>query len=153
MNSGIVDTDHEIVILCGGQKTLNKDRHIRVYAFPDDGFEFLPKARQAVSEHPMPFSRAELVLETTNINDLMQNNLQIVLLPQDVSHYEVDGGINIPDRYWQEQESPAVAVSCMVKDLGARWINFERGLNPCPQILQGFKTPPRILAAPAVPSA
>jgi hypothetical protein len=62
MNGGIGDSPDEFAIVCGGQEVLNRPRHIRVYGFPDEGFEHIEGARQAVSEQPVYFKDTKLIL-------------------------------------------------------------------------------------------
>lgn len=156
MNSGIDGSDNEMVIVCGGQATLDKKRHIRVYAFPDDGFIEIPKARQAVSENPMPFSKAEKILETRDINDLMEKGLQIIVLPGSMEDYSDQEGLDIVSKkYWRQGSTHGDIVSAIMSDLGARWINLERNIGICPvlksempELPDGKKMQPR-LSGPA----
>jgi hypothetical protein len=46
--------------------------------------------------------------------------------------------IDIPKDYWLAAENFGSSVSSMVNDLGGRWINLERGINPSAEILQNF---------------
>ncbi len=132
MNSGIDQTDNELVILCGGQATLDKARHVRVFSFSDAGFEILDRARQAVSPHPMPFSMTEKIMDTQDINDLMEKGLQIFVLPEPVDHYMTGDGENVVSRdYYQPADTPGAAMAGIMRDLDARWINKERGIGVC----------------------
>lgn len=129
-NSGIEGSPNEIVLLCGGQATLDKPRHIKVFAFPDDGFAEIPRARQAVSENPVPFSQTRIVLDTTDINDLMKSGLQIFVLPEKVEHYEIGGetmhiGMRMGGNHGE-------VMGKIMQQYGARWINQERGIGVCP---------------------
>ena len=131
-NSGIGDTPNELVVLCGGQKTLDRERSIKVFAFPDDGFTEISRGRQAVSENAVPFSQTRIVMETTDINDLMKEGLQIFLLPEDVSHYLDENGNATTDH--RSAKNWGEAMAAMMRDNGARWINQERNINICPQL-------------------
>ncbi len=148
MNSGIEGTDDEIVVLCGGQETLDKPRHIRVYSFSSEGFSEIPKARQAVSEFPMPFAKTQLMLETRDINDLMREGLQIVVLPLKVEDYMLDDDQNKASQIFGSSLSPHDFLARMMRELDARWINEERGINPCKTLkhsLDSEPLPPRTL--------
>lgn len=136
MNSGIGDSEDEIVVLCGGQETLDKERHIRVFSFSDDEFTIIEKARQAVSENPMPFANTEKIMETKDINDLMRAGLQIFLLPGKPDDYMTHKDNSMAGDIWRDAKTMAEARERLQKELGARWINQERNIN-CNALLSG----------------
>jgi hypothetical protein len=79
-NGAIDGTPDEFAIICNRNKTLNELSHIKVYAFPADGFEYVDpgtESRQSVSTQAMPLSKAKMLLETSNVEDLMRHGLQI----------------------------------------------------------------------------
>lgn len=143
MNGNIDNSPDEFALLCGGQKTIDKKRHIKVMAFPDDGFEEIPGARQAVSENPVPFSRARVVMETSTIDDLMKQGLQIFVLPHDIDHYlDPDGKFSSGEQYFLTAKNSAEALKNIMSDLGARWINWEKGIEPHSEILSEISHQP-----------
>lgn len=152
MNAGIDGTENELVVLCGGQKTLDKARHIRVFEFADEGFEELPYARQAVSVKDMPFSMTTKIMDTQDIDDLMRSGLQIFLLPEDVSHYMIGEDNNVVSRdYFRPAETHGEAMAGIMKDLGARWVNHERGVGSCPTLWAQMQTDKGEAARPEKP--
>lgn len=141
-NSGIEDAPSEIVMLCGGQATLDKPRSITVFGFPDEGFTEIPGARQAVSESPVPFSQARIVMKTTDINDLMARGLQIFVLPHDVSYYaDPQNADNIWSTYMTPAPNFGQGVAGIMAGTGARWINRERGTGVCPLLREQMGLP------------
>lgn len=142
-NANYEHPENEIVVLCGGQDTINKPRHIRVYGFPDDGFTEIPHGRQAVSENPMPFSRTRLVLETTDIDDLMKRGLQIFVLPKKLDAYFAPEDENrYSQKHWEDGNRWGQLMAKIIEHDGAVWLNRERGINPCPLLSQDIPDTP-----------
>lgn len=139
-NSGIDGSDNEFVLLVGGQDTLEKKRHIRVFAFPDDGFTILPEARQAVSEKEVPFSKARLILETEDYRDLMRAGLQIFLLPDGMDAYIDSEGHFKGNSFWEKSRTDEAAVWRIMQAYRGRWINQEENINMCPVIQRAFSS-------------
>jgi len=133
-NGGIDGTDEEFALVCGGQATLDKDRHIRIYSFSSEGFEQIPGARQSVSTVPVEFKDTEIVLETTNIKDLMRNGLQIFLIDETVD--ELDAQLFL-DRY---NSMKGGLLYNLVKEGRIRWINEEMNVNPSAQLKSEFSS-------------
>lgn len=141
LNSGIPDTDEEFVIVCGGQPTLDKPRHVRVYGFADDGFEEIQGYRQAVSRNAVNFSDTQLVLETTDIKDLMENGLQIFLMQETADEWEKE---EMFETYVQKQGG---ILYNLVREGRAHWINMEQSVNPNQKLLCNFRREDRRRAA------
>ena len=119
-NGAIEDTDDEFIIICGGQKTLDKNRNITVLKFSAEGFEPIKGGRQCVSESAIKFSDTDTVLQATSIHELMQNGLQIFLLDEDLDQDKAD-------TYFEffEGKCPAEYLSFLMKNQNMRWINAE----------------------------
>lgn len=138
LNAGIKGSDNEMILLAGGQGVLDKERHIRVFGFPDEGFTVLPGWRQAVSENPLPFSKARLVLETEDYRDLMKAGLQIFLLPEEGDFYfDSEGGFK-GDSFLRESKTKEEYIHKVAQAYGGRWINEEQKINVCPVLQSAF---------------
>ncbi|HEY8189872.1 MAG TPA: hypothetical protein VIF12_04255, partial [Micavibrio sp.] len=132
-NGGIDGSAGEFAVVTGGEKTLQAPRHIRVFAFSDDGFEQTCDERQFVSTRPVPFSKTKLVLETTDISEFMRHGLQIFLLEQPGCDLVQN---DFMDRFYGAHSE--MLLRLMKKD-NARWINQERGINPSVLLANDFR--------------
>ena len=104
---------------------------IRGYA-KKEGFEQIPGARQSVSTEPVEFRDTEIVLETTNLNDLMKNGLQIFLIDETAD--ELTAQLFF-DRY---NGIKGGLLYNLLKEGRFRWINEERNVNPSMQLKSEF---------------
>lgn len=123
-NGGINETEDEFALVCGGQEALDKDRNIKIYGFSSEGFEEISGARQCVSTEPVAFKDTELVLETSDIKDLMRNGLQVFSIDEKID--ELDVG-KFMDHY---NGLRGGLLYNLLKEGRARWINDENGINP-----------------------
>jgi hypothetical protein len=132
-NGGLDESPDEYVLICGRSETLAKPRHIRVFAFDGAGFEMAhgPDSRQYVSENPVPFRDTALVLETTDVADLMRNGLQIFGTEKSAQQLEADGFL---DRF--DAPSHRAYLQKIVREEGFVWENRLRGIRPDPVLLR-----------------
>ncbi len=144
-NGAIDGTPDEFAIICNRDKTLNELPYIKVYAFPADGFEYADpgtESRQSVSTQAMPLAKAKVVLETSNVEDLMRHGLQIFSTDKTFDQLGgqkfFDSGNAVTNEDWLGQ---------LLKTGNFHWENHERGLNPTPELLRALI--PAVASKPA----
>ncbi len=123
VNGPIQGTEEEFIVICGGEKTLHKDRHIKIYEFSSAGFEEIKGTRQWVSTEPVPFDKTKTALETTDYKDLMAQGLQIFLMEEGAEELVAE---NFEKRY-EHQSNESMLSDLLIKNR-ARWINREENI-------------------------
>ena len=125
-------SSNECIVLSGGQHTLDKPRHVKVLSFSNEGFEQMGGSCQWVSKQAMPLEETMEVLETHSINTLMERGLQIFLMDEDGDALDKEGFLDA----YLSQENP---IQRLHSEGRTRWINQERGINPCPSLQNQLK--------------
>lgn len=119
--------------MCGGQQTLDKPREIKVFSFPNKGFEQLDQTCQWVSTQPVQLDQANLIIETHTISTLMERGLQIFVMDETIEELQQSGELEKSSQELQEHGSIPY-IQRLHQNEGLRWINKERGINPCPSL-------------------
>lgn len=78
-NGSLDGVPEEFAVICDRDKTLNKERSIRVLSFSSEGFEqaWDVNSRQYVSAKPVPFDQTKTVFTATTLPEIMREGLQI----------------------------------------------------------------------------
>lgn len=142
MNGPIEGTNDEFVVICGGQKTLEQPRHVRVFSFESAGFVAVEgKPRQYVSEAPVPLAKAQRFMEITDVEDIMRLGVQIFMSDKSFEELWSEGFVDKVKPY--SGRIPEF-LAMLVQKEGLKWINRDRHVNPNPLLVAALgkaKTP------------
>jgi len=133
LNGDIDNSPNEFVVLCGGQQTLDKPREIKVFSFPNENFEQVDQTCQWVSTQPVQLDQTNLIIETHTINTLLECGLQVFVMDKTIEELQQSGELERSSQELQEHGSIPY-IQRLYQNEGLRWINKERGINPCPSL-------------------
>ena len=128
-NDTIDSANAEILVACGRDNFMKRQRDATVYALPDTGFVQLPNMQsQSVSTRPVPFSATTAVVKIENANDMMRAGLQIFTFKEDCRTVRESGAEK--QLLQSGDKGLATALADAVKSGKLVWENNNRGINP-----------------------
>jgi hypothetical protein len=158
MNSSIEGSDGELVLMCDRDKAMARERNVTIYAVSDENFVTLPYAqRQCVSTKEIPFTKAQIVFQAKNSEDLMRGGVQVLIFRETYAELNAAG---VVDEALNNAKSDTNALhkyfGGLIKEGKLIWENQARGINPNPVLAQEMgielKAPQQaVLKKPTVP--
>lgn len=134
-NGGLENSTEEYAIICNRSKTFGTPRRIQILSFLSEGFEEAwpgTDSRQAVSTESLPVGKTCVVLETSDVNDLMRHGLQLFSTDKTVEQlFEED-----IEAYFAKAGGPRQGLAGLVETKGFYWENRIRNINPDAELLE-----------------
>ncbi len=140
-NGGIEGTTSEFALICDRSKTLGAPRRIQVLSFSSAGFEEAwpgTDSRQAVSTESLPVEKTNVVLETTDVKDLMRHGLQLFSTDRTLEQLTKDG---VPAYFTRGMDARALLQE-LLRNEGFYWENLRENIDPDAMLLQRLGLPP-----------